>query len=127
MLRPKKPISFLRDDIPFGYGTTILLDAKTCSVPQFIGAPKHNFETADLGIKLSVPLAPNTWVNPSETLVLAVESLHHPWPPRTEESQRCSKCIRGQSSKGRKLELVGAIDETLNTTKVHAKDYNNLS
>ena len=62
----------------------ISLNAKTFSVPQLIGAPQHNFETADLGIKLLVTLASNGQENPSDTLVPAVESLHHPWPPRTE-------------------------------------------
>ena len=59
----KLPISFLRDHIPFGFGTMISLDAKTCSVPQFIGAPQWNFETADLGIKSLAPLALGGWVN----------------------------------------------------------------
>ena len=54
------------------------LDAKTRSVPQFIVAPQRNFETADLGIELSVSLAPGGWVNPSDTLVLATETIHHP-------------------------------------------------
>ena len=35
----------------------ISLDAKTRSVPQFIGAPQHNFETANIGIESSAPLA----------------------------------------------------------------------
>ena len=41
----------MRDHIPFGFGTMISLNAKTCSVPLFIGAPQRNFETIDLGIK----------------------------------------------------------------------------
>ena len=55
--RPKITISFLSDYILFGFGTMISLDAKTRSVPQFIGAPQRNFETTDLGIESSVPLA----------------------------------------------------------------------
>ena len=77
----------------FGFGTVISLDAKTRSVPQFIGAPQRNFETADLGIESSAPLAPGGWVNPSHTLVPATETIHHPWPPRTKESPRFSKCV----------------------------------
>ena len=61
----------MRDDIPFEFKTTISLDAKTRSVPQFIGAPQRNFETVDLGVKLLMPLAPDGWVNPSDTLVPA--------------------------------------------------------
>ena len=86
-------MSFLIDHIPFGFGTTISLDAKTRSVPQFIGAPQHKFETADLGIELSAPLALGGWVNPSHTLFLAIETIHHSRPPRTKESPRYSKCI----------------------------------
>ena len=71
----------------------ILLDAKICSVPQFIGALLCNFETIDLDIKSSVPLALDGWVNPSDTLFLATESLHYLWPPYIEESPRCSKCV----------------------------------
>ena len=62
----------------------ISLDAKTRSMPQFIGAPERNFETADLGIKSLVPLALGGWVNSSDTLILTTETSHHPWPPRTE-------------------------------------------
>ena len=83
----------MRDHILFGLGTMILLDAKTRSVPQFIGAPQRNFETVDLGIESFLPLAPSGWVNPSDTLVLAMETIHHPQPPRTEESPRFSKCV----------------------------------
>ena len=83
----------MRDHIPFGFGTAISLDAKTRSVPQFIVAPQRNFETADLGIESSAPLAPGGWVNPSHTLVLATETIHHPRPPHTEESLRCSKRV----------------------------------
>ena len=61
-----------------GFDTPISLDAKTHSVPQFIGAPQHNFEIADLGIESSAPLALGGWVNPSDTLVLAMETIHHP-------------------------------------------------
>ena len=56
----------------------ISLDAKTHSVPQFIGAPQRNFEISDLGIKSLVPLAPSGQVNPSDILVLATETIHHP-------------------------------------------------
>ena len=49
----------MRDHILFGFGTTIALNAKTRSVPQFIGAPQHNFGTANLGIESSAPLAPS--------------------------------------------------------------------
>ena len=69
--------------ILFGSSTMILLDAKTRSVPQFIGVPQRNFETADLGIKSSVPLALGGRVNPSDTLVLAMETSivhNHPVP-----------------------------------------------
>ena len=83
----------MRDHIPFGFGTTISLDAKTRSVPQFIGTPQRKFETADLGIESSAPLAPGGWVNPSHTLVPATETIRHSRPPRTKESARCSKCI----------------------------------
>ena len=93
MLRPKMTYLILRDHIPFGFDTTILLDAKTHSVPQFIGAPELNSKTIDLGIKSSVPLSLGEWVNLSHTLVLATETIHHPRPPHTEESPRCSKCI----------------------------------
>ena len=78
----------MRDHIPFGFRIAISLDAKTRSVPQFIGAPQCKFETVDLGIKLLVSLAPNGRVNPSDTLVPVTESLHHLWPPRTMESPR---------------------------------------
>ena len=88
MLRSK--ITYL---IPFGFGTAILLDAKTRSVPQFIGAPQRNFETVDLGIKSLAPLVLGGRVNPSHTLVLATVTIHRLWPPYTEESPRCSKCI----------------------------------
>ena len=74
----------MRDHIPFGFGTTISLDAKTRSVPQFIGAPQRNFKNDDLGIKSSTPLALGGRVNPSDTLVPAIETLHRPRPPRTE-------------------------------------------
>ena len=77
----------MRDHILFGFGTVISLDAKTRSVPQFIVAPQRNFETVDLGIESSVPLASGGWVNPSHTLVLATETIHRSQPPRTEESQ----------------------------------------
>ena len=46
----------------------ISLDAKTRSVPQFIGAPQCNFETTDLGIESSAPLSLDGKVNPSDTL-----------------------------------------------------------
>ena len=69
----------------------ILLYAKTRSVPQFIGAPQRNFETADVGIKFSVPLALGGWVNPSDTLFLDMETIHIPQPPCTKESPRFSK------------------------------------
>ena len=66
----------MRDHILFGFGTTISLDAKTHSVPKFIGAPQHNFEIVDLGIKLSVPLALDGRANPNDTLFPSVEDLH---------------------------------------------------
>ena len=81
------------DHILFGFNTMISLDAKTRSVPQFICASLCNFEIVDLGIKLLAPLALDGRVNPSGILVLSIESLHHPWPPYTEESPWCSKCI----------------------------------
>ncbi len=73
----------MRDHVLFGFGTTISLDAKTHSVPQFIGAPQHNFETIDPHIKLSMPLALYGQVNPSDTLVPTVKTIHHPEAPRT--------------------------------------------
>ena len=86
-------MSHSRYHILFGFDTVISLDAKTHSVPQFISAPQCNFETTDLGIKSSMPLDLGGWVNPSHILVLATETIHHLWPPRTEESPRFSKCI----------------------------------
>ena len=71
----------------------ISLDAKTSSVPQFISAPQRNFEIVDLGIELLVPLVLGGRVNPSDTLVLAMETIHRPRPPRIEESPRFSKRI----------------------------------
>ena len=93
MLRPKITYLILRDHIPFGFNTTISLDFKTRSVPEFIGALQRNFETIDLDIKSSAPLAPGGWVNPSHTFVPATETIHHPRPRRTKESPWCSKCI----------------------------------
>ena len=78
-------ILFFRDNVLFGFGTTISLDVKTYSVPQFIGASQHSFEITDLGIELLVPLALNRQVNSSDTLILTAKSLHCPRPPRTEE------------------------------------------
>ena len=71
----------------------ILLDAKTHSVPKFIGASLHNFESTDIGIELSVPLALDGLVNPSDTLGPSSKSLHHLRPLRIEESPRYSKSI----------------------------------
>ena len=99
----------MRDHILFGFDTVISLDAKTCSVPQFIGAPQRKFETADLGIKSSVPLAPSGWVNPSHTLVLAMKTIHHSQPPRTKESPRCSKCISRSIFQGTYTSFVPII------------------
>ena len=93
MLTPKINYLILRDHTLFRFGKAISFDAKTRSVSQFIGAPQCNFEIADLGIKSLVPLASNGWVNPSDTLGLATESLHHSRPPHIEESIRCSKCV----------------------------------
>ena len=50
-------------------------------MPQSIGALLCNFETVDLDIKSSVPLALDGWVNPSDTLFLAAEALHYLQPP----------------------------------------------
>ena len=72
----------MRDHIPFGFGIAISLDAKTRSVPQFIVAPQRNFETVDLGIESSVPLAPGGWVNPSHTLVPAMKTRSEERPCR---------------------------------------------
>ena len=72
--------------ILFRFGTTISLDAKTCSVPQFIGASQRNFKTVDLHIESLAPLALDGWVNASHTLVLATKTIHRLRPPRTEES-----------------------------------------
>ena len=99
----------MRDHIPFGFGTTISLDAKTHSVPQLIGAPQRKFETADLGIESSVPLALGGWVNPSHTLLLATETIHHPRPPSTKESPRCSKCISRSIFRGTYMSFVPII------------------
>ena len=57
ILRHKITYLFLRDHIPFGFGTTISLNAKIEGVPQFIGVSLYNFETTYLGIKSSAPLA----------------------------------------------------------------------
>ena len=57
MLIPKITYLIFKRSHPFGFSTMILLDAKTRSVPQFIGAPHRNFETADLGTESSMPLA----------------------------------------------------------------------
>ena len=54
MLRPKITYLIFERLFLFEFGTAILLDAKTHSVPQFIGAPQRNFETTDLGIESSV-------------------------------------------------------------------------
>ena len=67
----------MRDHILFGFGIVISLDAKICSVRHFTGAPQHNFETADLGIESSTPLALDGWVNPTNTLFPDIEILHH--------------------------------------------------
>ena len=99
----------MRDHIPFRFGTTISLDAKTRSVPQFIGAPQRNFETADLGIESSFPLAPGGWVSRSHTLVLATETIRHSWPPRTKESPRWSKCILRSIFQGTYMSFVPII------------------
>ena len=88
-----RPISFLRDHIPFGFGIAISLDAKTRSVPQFIGTPQRKFEITDLGIESSAPLALDGWMNPINALFLAIETIHRSRQPRTKESPRCSKCI----------------------------------
>ena len=71
----------------------ISLDAKTRSVPQFIGAQQRNFEIADLGIESLVPLDLDGLVNPILTLVPTIETIHRPRSPRTEESPRFSKCV----------------------------------
>ena len=52
----------------FGFGTTISLNAKTHSVPQFIDASQHNFETINFGVESTTPLALDGKVHPSETL-----------------------------------------------------------
>ena len=75
----------------FLFGTAISLNVKTRNVPQFIGAPQCNFETTNLGIESLAPLALNGWVNPSDTLVFATETIHHLQPPHTVESLRYSK------------------------------------
>ena len=76
MLRPIITYLILERLIPFGFGATISLNSKTCCVPHFIGASLRNFETIDLGIKPSVPLALDGKVNPIDALVLAMEGLH---------------------------------------------------
>lgn len=83
----------MRDQILFGFSIVISLDAKTCSVPQFIGASLRNFETIDLGIKSSMPLALNGGVNPDNTIFLTMESLYGLQPPHTKESPRFSKFV----------------------------------
>ena len=98
----------------FGFGTTISLDAKTRSVPQFIGAPQRNFETADLGIESSVPLALGGW----ETLVTplfqprrpSIIGGHH--VPRSHQGSLSA--FRGLSSEGHNSKLIRAIDELSN-------------
>ena len=83
----------MRDHISFGFNTTLSLDAKTRSVPQFIGASQCNFETADLDIESLVSLALSGNLNPSLTLVFSMETIHHLQLPYTKESPKCFKCI----------------------------------
>ena len=59
----------------FEFDIVILLNVKTHNVPQSIGASLHNIEIVDLGIELLEPLALDRKMNPSNTLVLAIESL----------------------------------------------------
>ena len=94
----------------------ISLDAKTRSVPQFIGAPQFNFETADLGIESSVPLALGGKVNPGDALVQQwIPSIFHGHlVPRS--LQGALSAFRGRSSEGHNSELVRDIDELLNAT-----------
>ena len=66
-----------RYHIQFGFSTMISLNAKTHIVPQFIGAPQRNFETANFGSEKLAPLALDGWVNPSDTIFLATEIFHH--------------------------------------------------
>ena len=85
MPRPKITYLIFKRSHFFGFDTTISLDAKTCSVPQFIGASQCNFEIANLEIESLVPLALDRWVNPSDTLVLVIEIIHHSWPPHAKD------------------------------------------
>ena len=87
----------------------ISLDAKTHSMPQFIGAPKRNFETANLGIESSAPLALVGWVNPSHTVVPATETIHHSQPPHTKESPRWSKWITKSIFQGTYMSSIPII------------------
>ena len=93
----------------------ISLDAKTRSMPQFIGAPQRNFLTTDLGIELSVPLALNGWVDPSDTLFLSMEILHYPCHPVPNSLQGGLSAYRGQFYEGHNFKLIRDINETLNS------------
>ena len=103
MLRPKITYFIFEISHSFEFDTAISLNAKTSSVPQFIGASPYIFETIDLGIKFSNPLALYGWKNPSDTLVLVVEVLH-----RLQ--------LFGRSFEGHNLELMRAINKNLNAT-----------
>ena len=93
MLRPKITYLILERSHSIWIRHNDLARCQNRSMPQFIGAPQRNFETVDLGIESSEPLAPGGWVNPSDTIVLTTETIHCSRPPRTEESPRCSKCV----------------------------------
>ena len=107
----------MRDHIPFGFGTAISLDAKTRSLPQFIGAPQRNFETANLGIESLVALALGGWVNPSHTLFQPQRSSIIRGHPVPRSLQGALSAFRGRSSEGHNWELVRTIDEIFNATR----------
>ena len=71
MLRPKITYLIFERSHSIWIRHNDLARCKNSQCDQFIGAPQHNFETTDLGIKSLTPLALGGCVNPSETLVLA--------------------------------------------------------
>ena len=114
--------------ILFRFDIIIFLHAKTCSMPHFIGASLHNFEIANLGIKLSAPLALDGKFNLSETLVLALKSLQCLWPHHTRESPRFSKCIsKVDLLRVKTHNSLGLLVKHQMLHDDHVKVYNNLS
>ena len=85
-------------------------------MPQFITAPQHNFETANLGIKLLALLAPDGWINLSDTLFFPKRASNVHNYTVLESLQGALSAFRGQSFEGHNSELMRAIDELLNAT-----------